>query len=345
MGVYFIEFPKLGIHLNISPVAFSIGSISVYWYGIIIAGAIMIALSLALKETKKFGYTEDDIIDMFLIALPVSIIFARLFFVVFTWESYKNDFLGIFKIWKGGLAIYGAVIGAVLSVFIYTRRKKMNMLDLLDFACVYLPLAQAIGRWGNFTNQELYGKNTDLPWGMTGNIIQTFPAQGVDGTKLVHPTFLYESILNLIVFAMLLRLRKNRKVKGTVFSSYLMLYSFVRFLMEFLRTDEFGAGDIRYNQVFALLVFVGALFWFIYLNRRKAVQPQENPESGTAFGNPENIEEERSGESEETEVINDPAPAEAKEVSEPSEAGAIKTEEPHPEPSDQSSNEERSIDE
>ena len=274
MGVNFIEFPNLGIRLNISPIAFSIGNITVHWYGIIIAAAIMIALALASKQSKKFDINEDDFLDMFLIALPVSIIFARLFFVVFTWDSYKNNLLGIFRIWEGGLAIYGAIIGAVLSVFIYSRWKKIDMLYLMDFACVYLPLAQAIGRWGNFTNQELYGSNTDLPWGMTGNIIQMFPSPGVDGTRLVHPTFLYESILNILVFLLLLRIRKNHKVKGSVFAAYLMLYSFVRFMMEFLRTDEFGVGAIRYNQVFAVAVFIGALIWLIYLNKRSLKQAQ-----------------------------------------------------------------------
>ena len=102
---------------------------------------------------------------MFLMALPISIISARLFFVVFTWDMYKNDLLGIFRVWEEGLAIYGAIIGAVISVFIFSRMRKIDMLYLCDFACVYLPLAQAIGRWGNFTNQELYGRNTDLPWG------------------------------------------------------------------------------------------------------------------------------------------------------------------------------------
>lgn len=275
----FIEFPKLGIHLNINPVAFSIPlgdrALTVHWYGIIIATAIMVALTLATRQTKKFGIKEDDLIDMFLIALPVSIVFARLFFVVFTWDSFKNDLLGIFRVWEGGLAIYGAIIGAVLSVFIYSRRKKVDMLNLMDFACVYLPLAQAIGRWGNFTNQELYGSNTDLPWGMTGSIIRRFPAPGVDASRLVHPTFLYESLLNILVFAMLLRLRKRNKVKGSVFAAYLMLYSFVRFMMEFLRTDEFGVDGIRYNQVFAAAVFAGALLWLVYLIKHARQQAEE----------------------------------------------------------------------
>lgn len=258
----YIEFPKLGIHLDINPSAVSnlFGTnINIHWYGIIIAAAIMVALWLAIRQSKKFGIKEDDLIDMFLVALPVSIIFARLFFVVFTWNNYKNDLLGIFRIWEGGLAIYGAIIGAILSVYFFTRKKKIDMLDLCDFACVYLPLAQAIGRWGNFANQELYGTVTTLPWGMTGSII---------GDDPVHPTFLYESILNIIVFMVLLKLRKNKKIKGSVLAVYLMLYSLVRFMMEFLRTDEFGTGNIRYNQVFAALVFIGAFIWLIYLTKR-----------------------------------------------------------------------------
>ena len=268
----FISFPKLGIHLNINPIAFQIPLgervIAVHWYGIIIALAIMVALSLATRQTKKFGIKEEDLLDMFLLALPVSIIFARLFFVVFTWDSFKNDLLGIFRIWEGGLAIYGAIIGAVLSVVLYSYKKKVDMLHLMDFACVYLPLAQAIGRWGNFTNQVLYGSNTDLPWGMTGSIIQRFPSPGVDGARLVHPTFLYESLLNIVVFIILLGLRKKNKVRGSVFAAYLMSYSFIRFLTEFLRTDEFGVGNILYNQVVAALVFVGAFIWLLYLKKR-----------------------------------------------------------------------------
>jgi phosphatidylglycerol:prolipoprotein diacylglycerol transferase len=275
----YIEFPKLGIHLKISPDAFRIGNIQVRWYGIIIAFAIMIALFLATKQSKKFGFKDDDIIDMFIIALPVSVIFARLFFVVFTWDLFRNDFLGIFRIWEGGLAIYGGIIGGILSVYIFSRWKKINMLDMCDFACVYLPLAQAIGRWGNFTNQELYGANTDLPWGMTGNIIKTFPAPGINPDLPVHPTFLYESILNVFVFFILLRIRKRNKIRGSVLAFYLMLYSLVRFCMEFLRTDEFGTGNIRYNQIVAFITFVGAAVWLMYLIRRSATRPGAQEET------------------------------------------------------------------
>lgn len=268
MGADFIEFPKLGIHLDISPVAFTLGTIQVRWYGIVIALGIMISLTLAMRQSKRFNLKEDDILDLFLWALPVSIIFARLFFVVFTWDQYKDDLLEIVRIWHGGLAIYGGIIGAVLTAFFFTRARKINTLDLCDFGIVYMPLGQAIGRWGNFFNQELYGTNTDLPWGMTGNRIQAFPDPGINGDIPVHPTFLYESLLNFVVFVILLKIRKNRKVKGSVIASYLVCYSLVRFFMEFLRVDEFGNGNIRYNQVFAAAVFVAGLVWLIYLYRR-----------------------------------------------------------------------------
>lgn len=265
-----IGFPGLGIErMNINPVPFRniFGTgINVHWYGIIIALAIMVALTLAMRQSKKFGIKEDDLIDLFLLALPVSIVFSRLFFVVFTWENYKNDLLGIFRIWEGGLAIYGALIGAILSVFIYSRWKKIDMLEFCDFACVYLPLAQAIGRWGNFVNQELYGSVTNLPWGMTGSII---------GKDPVHPTFLYESLLNIGVFVILLRIRKTKKVKGSVLASYLMFYSLIRFMLEFLRTDQFGTGNIRYNQVFAALVFIGSFIWLLYLTKRAKKEETE----------------------------------------------------------------------
>jgi len=282
MGVQdFIEFPKLGIRLEVSPIAFKIpeflgiGPIYVHWYGIIIASAIIICLILATKQAEKFNIMEDDLLDMFLIALPVSVIFSRLFFVIVKWdELFKSDPKRAFYIWEGGVTIYGAVIGALLAVFIFSKIRKIDMWALADFACVYLPLGQAIGRWGNFFNQELYGKNTDLPWGMTGSIIQTYPDEGIDPSLPVHPTFLYESIWNLIVFSVLLSIRKKNKVRGRVFAWYLMLYSFARFLLEYLRVDDFQtSSNIRYNQVVAAVLFLGAfLFLVISAARRRALK-------------------------------------------------------------------------
>lgn len=286
MGANYIEFPKLGIHLGVDPIAFSLNifgmTLSVHWYGAIIALAILVALILALRQTKKFGIKEDDLIDMFLIALPVSIIFARLFFVAGKWELYRNDILGIFRIWEGGVTIYGAIAGAVLSVWIFSRIRKVNMWQMADFACVYLPLAQAIGRWGNFFNQELYGKNTDLPWGMTGSIIKAMPDPGINPDIPVHPTFLYESLWNILVFILLLRIRKRNKVLGRVFAWYLLLYSFGRFMMEFLRVDVFNVGSVRIFQVMAAVVFTGAAIFLVLLSRRAAgkEKTEVEPEAG-----------------------------------------------------------------
>lgn len=277
MGVDFIEFPKLGIRLEVSPIAFELGPISVHWYGIIIAVAILVALLLATKQAEKFHIREEDLIDMFLLALPISVIFARLFFVIFKWDLYKNDLKRIFYIWEGGVAIYGAVIGAVLSVFIFSRIRKIDMWLLADFGCVYLPLAQAIGRWGNFFNQELYGKNTDLPWGMTGNIIQAFPDPGINPDLPVHPTFLYESLWNIMAFFILMAIRKRNTIRGRVFAWYLLLYSFIRFNLEFLRVDDFQTGsNVRYNQAVAAVAFAGAaIFLIISAVRAKETVPND----------------------------------------------------------------------
>lgn len=270
----YIEFPKLGIHMEIGPIAVEnlFGTqIDIRWYGIFIAFAIMLSLMIGMKQSKKFNIKEDDLIDMFLLVLPVSIVFARLFFVVFTWQDFKNDLLGVFRIWEGGLAIYGALIGGALSLILFCKKRKVDVLNFFDFACVYLPFAQAIGRWGNFTNQELYGFPTNLPWGMTGSRIGDIP---------VHPTFLYESVLNLIIFVVLLKLRQNKKVKGSVFAAYLMSYSLIRFMLEFVRTDEFGSGNIRYNQIVAAIVFMAAFIWLIYLIKRSnRIALKENNEN------------------------------------------------------------------
>ena len=278
MGANYIEFPGLGIKLIVDPVAIPFNvfgfHLEVHWYGIIIALAILIALTLALKQTKKFNIKEDDMIDMFLIALPVSIVFARLFFVVFKWDLFRNDLLGIFRIWEGGVAIFGAIIGAVLSVWIFSRIRKINMWALVDFACVYLPLAQAIGRWGNFFNQELYGTNTTLPWGMTGSIIKSMPDQGINPDIPVHPMFLYECLWDILVFIIILKIRKKNKVAGGVFAWYLLLYSFGRFMSEFLRVDDFQAGAVRYNQVFAAVVVIGAAV-FLMISRKRAIAKEE----------------------------------------------------------------------
>jgi phosphatidylglycerol---prolipoprotein diacylglyceryl transferase len=265
----FIAFPALGIKWMINPVAFTVGPFSVRWYGIMLSLAIFATLALALRQSARHGITGDSFVDMFMYALPVSVIFSRLFFVAVEWDSFRDNLWGIFKIWEGGITIYGAVIGAVLTVVVFCRVRKYDLWQWVDFACVYLPLAQAIGRYGNFFNQELYGGNTTLPWGMTGNIIQAYPNPGVDGSLPVHPTFLYESLWNLLVFAILMLFRPRSKKRGQVFAAYLFLYSIGRFGMEFVRTDVFSFENstLRANMLAAAVIAVIGIVLFILRGR------------------------------------------------------------------------------
>ena len=257
-----IEFPNLGgIKFEISNVAFRIpvfGGIDIYWYGIIIALAFAVAVILGMRSSKKFGIDPENIIDLVLFAVPVSIIFARLYYVVFSWSQFKDNLWSIFNTRLGGLAIYGGVIGALLTAYFFARYKKMSFLKLLDFCIPYMVLAQSIGRWGNFINQEAYGTHTSLPWGMDGDKIINGP---------VHPTFLYESLWNLGLFFFLIWFRKRKKVKGEVFFLYMILYGAGRFWIEPLRTDSLMLGPLRISQVLAL-VFV-LIFAVIFVMRRK----------------------------------------------------------------------------
>ncbi len=268
-----IEFPGLwGLKLNVDPVAFQIGNITVYWYGIIIAIAFLSAVLLAMRQSSKFGIKSEDIIDLVLFAAPVAIIFARLYYVAFTFNEFKYDFAEVFRIWHGGLAIYGAIIGASIVGILFSKYKKIDTLKLFDLAAPYIVLAQAIGRWGNFVNQEAYGSNTSLPWGMTGNKIRyELTELGLNDIKFdaelpVHPTFLYESLWNLAVFIVLIWFRKKKKLDGEVFSMYLLLYGAGRFWIEGLRTDSLMLGSLRISQVLAA-VFVVAFAALMIIRR------------------------------------------------------------------------------
>ena len=171
MDLFHVSFPGLGIYdLQVNRIAFSfeIGGteINIYWYGILIAIAFLIGIILAVRQAPQFGLKGDDVIDILLWVIILSLVGARLYYVIFSWEDFSGNLLKIFQTRDGGLAFYGGVIGGVLGVFIGSKLKKINLMYLLDFFAVYLPLGQAIGRWGNFFNQEAFGTNTMLPWGM-----------------------------------------------------------------------------------------------------------------------------------------------------------------------------------
>lgn len=291
--MYTVEFPGLGgLKLDINPVAFTVFGRPILWYGILISLAFFVAVYLASRQSKAFGISQDDFLDMILFAGPIGIIGARIYYVIFSWDYYKDDWLGVFKIWEGGLAVYGGIIAGVITAYIFTRVKKLNTWKFFDFAVVYIPLAQAIGRWGNFFNQEAFGTNTTLPWGMTSqgtvSYLQGLVDKGinVDPFKPVHPTFLYESIWNLIIFFILMNRRKHKKADGEVFLLYLALYGLGRFFIEGLRTDSLMLGNLRVSQLLSALFLVAAVALIVVLRQKAAKITFEDVELGTSeYGN------------------------------------------------------------
>lgn len=273
---YVVSFPGLGIeNLEISRVAFSIFGIEVYWYGLLIAIAAAMALFLATRDAKKFGHDEDYIIDSFIVILVTMIIGARLYYVAFSWDEFRGNLMRIVDLRQGGLAFYGGVIAAIVGLWVYHRVKKKSFSKYLDFIAVYLPLGQAIGRIGNFINQEAFGTNTDLPWGMISNGTREYlaarPELGQNPNLPVHPTFAYEAIGNLILFFVLYQVRKRNRVPYGTAVAYFIGYGAIRFFVEGLRTDSLyiGNSSIRVSQLLSLLMVVGGLLYLILMIKKK----------------------------------------------------------------------------
>ncbi len=242
-----IAFPGLGIDtFSVNPVVFSLFGKEIYWYGIIIALGLILAFMWATHLGKEENLPKDTLTDLLIVGLPTAIIFARAYYVIFSWDMYKYNWTDIFKIWEGGIAIYGGVIGAFLAGLLYAKAKKISFYKLADIATPCFLIGQAIGRWGNFVNVEAYGSNTTLPWGML--IVQ----QGVT----VHPTFLYESLWNAAGFVVLTLLRKKKPFEGFIFYMYLLWYGLGRIWIEGLRTDSLMLGNLRISQLVAALCIV-----------------------------------------------------------------------------------------
>lgn len=259
-----ISFPNLGIELNPSPVAFTVFGKDIYWYGIIIAVGFILAVLYAMVRAKQFGLIDDDILDMLFAAVPTAIICARLYYCVFYWELYADDPISILYIWEGGLAIYGGVIGAVAAVLVFCKIKKKPAGPLMDVGGLGLLIGQMFGRWGNFINREAHGGVTDsfLKMGLTNAAGQV---------TYYHPTFLYESLWNLVGFVLLHFYSKRRKFDGEVFALYIAWYGLGRAWIEGLRTDSlylFGTG-IRVSQLLAAVSFLGAVTVIIYVRKKK----------------------------------------------------------------------------
>ena len=260
----------------IDPVAISIGSIKIYWYGIIIALAMLIGISLATKEAQKLGLEEDTMVDMALWAIPIGFIGARLYYVLFKWDYYIQNPSEIIAIWNGGIAIYGGLIAGGLAVYWFARRKKMTLTLLLDILAPSVLLAQSIGRWGNFINQEAHGGAVSRQFLETLYLPEFIIEQmNINGTYY-HPTFLYESLWSLLGFILLIILRNQKGLlrRGEVALSYVIWYSFGRFFIEGMRTDSLWIGDImRASQVLSLVLFISAIVLWIYRRRAYPTKP------------------------------------------------------------------------
>ena len=259
-----VSFPLLGLEFEINRVAFQIGGLKVYWYGIIIAVGFALAVFYAFKNAKKFGVVADKVIDVAIGGIIGGIIGARAYFVIFSWDTFKDDIWGIFRVWEGGIAIYGGLIGGAIAGAIVCRLYKVKFIAMLDVAVVGFLIGQGIGRWGNFVNVEAYGApmETLMPWGMTSaKIVREL---GVEAGTLVHPCFLYESLWCLLGVLVLHLFSKHRRFDGEMALFYCVWYGAERFLVEGLRTDSLYIGSFRVSQVLALILCVGAaITWII----------------------------------------------------------------------------------
>ncbi len=239
-----------------NPIAFTIAGIDIRWYGILIGVAFLLAIYISYLRAPKFGIVQDDILDLTIFLIPCSIIGARAYYVIFSYDNYRGNFIQMLNLRAGGLAIHGGIIAGVIVSYIVAKRKKIKFSNLADLIMPQVALAQAIGRWGNFFNSEAHGGPTNLPWAIT-----------VYGEK-VHPTFLYESIWCFFIFILLIFLSNKIKFNGQIALLYAMLYSFERFWVEGFRTDSLMIGQFRQAQVLSLVVFILALSAYIYQVRK-----------------------------------------------------------------------------
>ncbi len=255
-----VAFPGLGIGPFTFSKGFSFFGISIHWYGVIIALGIVLAYLFGKKKAFKREISQDTVLDIIIWGLPSAVIFARLYYVIFSWDDYKGNLMDIFKIWEGGIAIYGGVIGATLSSLIYCRIKKVPIGKMFDVGAFGLLIGQMVGRWGNFVNGEAFGGLTDTA---------LFRMTLVNRNITVHPTFLYESFWNLLVFLFLNWYEKKQKFDGEIFLLYLSGYGLGRFFIEGMREDSLWLGSVRISQVLAAICFIAGVILVLYFRIKK----------------------------------------------------------------------------
>lgn len=271
MGVMDIDFPNLGIYLHNVPKGFTIFGFEIALYGVIIGIGVLAGILLAARLAKVTGQNPDVYWDFAIYAVIFSIIGARIYYVIFSWDMYKDDLLSIFNIRQGGLAIYGGVIAAFITLFVYAKVKKQNAFRMADTGVAGLILGQVIGRWGNFTNREVFGEYTDNLFAMRlpieavrkSDISESIAAHITDGVNYiqVHPTFLYESFWNLCLLIIVLIYWKHKKFEGEIALLYLGGYGLGRAWIEGIRTDQlFIPGtQLPVSQVLGIVLFLGAV--------------------------------------------------------------------------------------
>ena len=252
-----ISFPFLGLEMN-PPRVLSLGPLNIHLYGIAIGLGLILAVIYACRRSKEFGLKEDDILDGVLWITPFAIICARIYYVAFSWKDYAANPLSVFAIWEGGIAIYGSVIGAVIGVIVLCKVKKLKIATVLDITLLGFFIGQILGRWGNFFNREAFGAATDsfFRMGLYNTVTGSW--------EYYHPTFLYESVWNLIGFTLLHFLSKRRKYDGQIALGYAAWYGLGRCFIEGLRVDSLYWGPFRVSQVLAALTCVIAsaiLLW------------------------------------------------------------------------------------
>lgn len=280
-----VQFPALGLEVEINNIAFSIGNFSIYWYGLLIGCGMLLALIFAFTKARSFGIDDDRLVDVVFITTIIAIICARAYYVIFAPFKY-NSFWDMINIRDGGLAIYGAVIGAAVFGTLMCKWRKIPILPTLDIAAMGFLIGQGVGRWGNFFNQEAFGTNTSSLFGMYSpatnayltSMQSTLAEQGVavNPAMPVHPTFLYESVWCLVGFALLALHIKRRRFDGEIAIMYAVWYGLGRFFIEGIRTDSLMTSffNLRTSQIVAFAsVLGGIILWLIMKKRNKGVTP------------------------------------------------------------------------
>lgn len=271
MGSTDIAFPNLNIYLSDVPKTISVFGFEIAFYGMIIAAGVFLGFMLAAKEGKRLGQPDDLWWDFILYAIVFSVIGARTYYVIFSWDMYKDNLWEIFNIRNGGLAIYGAVIGGFLTLLVFSKIKKQSFLGMADAGVFGLLVGQIIGRWGNFMNREVFGGYSDGLFAMrlpieavrASDISPALASHIVEGTNYiqVHPTFLYESVLNLILLLVMWAYRKHKKFDGEMVLWYLGGYGIIRYFVEGIRTDQLKIGhtNIAVSQMLGMILFIASL--------------------------------------------------------------------------------------